>query len=194
MGGGTAEVLLLPGSRRSELARHLPVMIRALALMRASLPELRARMVLPSQALVQQARAAGLPGHLEVQVGGLREALRSADMAVASTGTVTVECAYLGVPTVALYKTAWATYEIAKRLATVKYVAMPNILADEELFPEFIQNAASPENISRATLELLRDEARRAKISGRLAEIVATLGEPGAAGRAAGAIARLMEQ
>ena len=191
-GARAAEVLLLPGSRRSELARHLPVLIRGLALMRASLPELKARMVLPSQALIQQAKAFGLPGHLEMQLGNLPQALRSADVGIASTGTVTVECAYFGVPTVALYKTAWATYEIGRRLATVKHLAMPNILAGEEIFPEFIQQAASPENISRAALELLRDEGRRARIKTRLAELVGTLGEPGAAKRAARVVAEML--
>jgi lipid-A-disaccharide synthase len=184
-------VLLLPGSRQSELSRHLPVMIRGLALMRASVPELGARMVLPSQALIQQAKQFGLPGFLDLQLGGLPEALEKTSVAIASTGTVTVECAYFGVPTVALYKTFWATYELGKRIATVKYMAMPNILANEEVFPEFIQNAATPENISGAALELLRDEARRARIRTRLAEVAKTLGTPGASKRAAGAIARL---
>jgi len=184
-------VLLLPGSRQSELSRHLPVMIRSLALMRASVPELGARMVLPSQALIQQAKQFGLPGFLDLHLGGLPEALGKTSVAIASTGTVTVECAYFGVPTVALYKTFWATYELGKRIATVKYMAMPNILANEEVFPEFIQNAATPENISGAALELLRDEARRARIRTRLAEVVKTLGTPGASKRAAGAIVRL---
>jgi len=132
-------------------------------------------------------RLTALPPELEIQTGNLPQALAQADIAIASTGTVTMECAFFGVPTVALYKTSWFNYEIAKRIATVKWATMPNILANEEVFPEFIQNAASPENISRAALELLQDEARRAKIKSQLATIVASLGEPGAAGRAAAA-------
>jgi lipid-A-disaccharide synthase len=185
-------VLLLPGSRQSELSRHLPVMIRSLALMRASMPDLIARMVLPTQPLIQQAKQFGLPGFLDLQLGGLPEALGKASVAIASTGTVTVECAYFGMPTVALYKTSWSTYEIGKRLVTVKYMAMPNILANEEVFPEFIQHAATPEKIAGAALELLRDDARRTRIRTRLAEVVKTLGTPGASKRAAGAIIRLL--
>ena len=57
-----------------------------------------------------------LPAYLEVQTGGLPEALAEADVAIASTGTVTTECAYFGVPTVALYKTSWSTWQIARRI------------------------------------------------------------------------------
>lgn len=186
-------ILLLPGSRRSELARHLPAMIRALALMRASLPELRARMVLPNQTLAHQARVFGLPGHLEIQVGALPESLAGADVAIASTGTVTMECAYFGLPTVAIYKTSWSNYQIGKRIVKVKWLAMPNILANDPLFPEFIQDDATPENIARAALEIVQDQDRQARIRARLAKIVAGLGGPGASRRAAREIVRLME-
>jgi lipid-A-disaccharide synthase len=190
---GAPMLLLLPGSRTSELARHLPVMIGALALIRAQLPNLRVRMVLPNEGLVQQAKTLSLPVNLEVQVGGLPESLAAADVAIASTGTVTTECAYFGVPTVALYKTSWTTYQVARRIVKVKYLAMPNLLANEEIFPEFIQGAARPENIARAALELLRDEARRARVKSRLAEVVASLGGPGAMRRAAQVIVEMLK-
>jgi lipid-A-disaccharide synthase len=181
----TPTLLLLPGSRPGELRRHLPVMIDALALIRAKVVGLRARMVLPNETVVQQAKALRLPPDLAVQVGSLPEALAAADVAVASTGTVTTECAYFGVPTVALYKTSWSTWQIAKRIVRVKYAAMPNLLANEPIFPEFIQSAATADNLTRATVELLRDESRRARVKARLTEIVASLGAPGAARRAA---------
>lgn len=191
-GSSTPMVLLLPGSRAGELKRHLPVMLGALAGLRAAIPGLRVRMVLPDEALVRQARACGLPAELEVRCGGLPEVFREADLAIASTGTVTMECAFFGVPTVALYKTSWSTYQVAKRMITVKYLAMPNLLGNEEVFPEFIQQAATAERITRAALELLRDEPRRLRIKGKLAEVVALLGGPGATRRAAQAIARLL--
>ena len=144
-------MLLLPGSRASELARHLPVMIGGLGLdPRQGRPTSARAWSCPTQTLLEQAKALGLPASLEVQVGGLPEALAEADVAIASTGTVTTECAYFGVPTVALYKTSWSTWQIARRIVKVKYAAMPNLLADEEVFPEFIQGAATPDNIARA--------------------------------------------
>jgi lipid-A-disaccharide synthase len=185
---GGSNLLLLPGSRPSELTRHLPVMVAALELIRAKVPDLRARMVLPNEKLVQQAKTLGVPAWLQGRVGGLPEALSEADVAIASTGTVTIECAYFGVPTVALYKTSWITYQIARHIVKVKYLAMPNLLANQEVFPEFIQGAATQDNITRAAVELLRDAPRRANVKAKLAEIVASLGPPGAARRAAKAI------
>ena len=184
-----SEILLLPGSRRSELQRHLPVMLRALKLIQGKLPAAEAKMVLPDESLVQLAKSSGV--NLEIQTGNLPEALARADVAIASTGTVTMECAFFGVPTVTLYKTSALTYQIARRIVTVKSLTMPNLLAGEEVFPEFIQNAATPENIARAALGLLQDVALRTKIKSQLAKIISSLGEPGASQRAAEAILSL---
>jgi lipid-A-disaccharide synthase len=193
-GARPSEVLLLPGSRKGELQRHLPVMLGAIKLIREELPDARVKMVLPDEELKNLAgKLFTLPEDWEIQLGNLPQALAGADAAIASTGTVTMECAFFGVPTVTLYKTSWINWEIAKRIATVKWATMPNILANEEVFPEFIQNAATPESISRAALELLQDESRRTKIKSQLAKIVSSLGEPGAAGRAATAILSLFK-
>jgi lipid-A-disaccharide synthase len=178
-----SQILLLPGSRKSELQRHLPVMLAALKTIQEKLPAAKAKMVLPTPSLVMLAKSLG--ANLEIQIGELPWALAEADVAIASTGTVTMECAFFGVPTVTLYKTSWLTYQIAKRVITVKSLTMPNLLAGETVFLEFIQHDATPENLARATLELLQDEARRKTIKTQLTKIIASLGEPGAARRAA---------
>jgi lipid-A-disaccharide synthase len=186
----TPMVLLLPGSRKSELQRHLPVMLQA-AWKIVKEKGVRFVCVLPNESLVELAKPLALKSgwpDMIFQIGDLPQALATADVALASTGTVTMECAFFGVPTVTLYKTSALTYQIARRLVTVKSLTMPNLLAGEEVYPEFIQHAATAENISRAALELLRDEPRREQIQAQLAHIVATLGEPGAASRAAAAI------
>jgi lipid-A-disaccharide synthase len=189
---GLPLIALLPGSRRAELARHLGPMLGALQIMSSSVPGLRARMVLPSDTLVQQARAFGLPSSLEIQCGGLPETLAQTTVAISKTGTVATECACAGVPTIAIYKTSWFTFEVGKRIVKVGHLAMPNLLAGEEVFPEFIQGAATAENIANAALALLRDEARRARTKARLREVMGTLGGSGASRRAARAIARLV--
>jgi lipid-A-disaccharide synthase len=71
---------------------------------------------------------------------------------------------------------------------------MPNLLAGETVFPEFIQDAATPEALAGAALDLLRDPARRDNIRAALDKIIATLGGPGANARAATAIVKLMER
>ena len=130
------------------------------------------------------------PG-LEIQIGNLPQALAQADVAIASTGTVTMECAFFGVPTVTLYKTSQLTYQIAKRIVTVKWLTMPNLLAGEEIFPEFVQGAATARNIAGAALDLLQNEPRRIQIKARLSQVIASLGGPGANERVARAIKRL---
>ena len=187
-------ILLLPGSRKSELQRHLPVMLGALKLIREKLPSAKAKMVLPDETLKQLAdKLSALPSDTEIQIGNLPQALAEADVAIASTGTVTMECAFFGVPTVTLYKTSWCTYQIAKRIVTVKSLTMPNLLAGEEVFPEFVQGAATPDHIAGAALELLQNEPRRIQIKKRLAEVVSSLGGPGAATRAATVILSLFQ-
>ena len=185
-------LLLLPGSRAGELRRHLPVMVEAVRRIEAQ-TDVALQMVLPNAALLDQARPflASLP-RLQVQAGGLPEALRSATVALASTGTVTLECAWFGVPTVAIYRTSQITYELGKRLVTVKSLAMPNLLAGGTVMPEFIQHEATPENLARATLGLLGDPGRRATIRDQLAAVVRSLGGPGASRRAARAVLSLL--
>ena len=142
----------------------------------------------------RQAELLGIPPDLPVQVGDVAGELPDADLAIAKTGTITLECAYFGVPTIALYKTSWLTWQIAKRIITVKYGAMPNLRLNREVYPEFIQDAATAQNVGRAAVELLRDPARREKIRSDLGEVVASLGPGGAARRAAGIIVRLLDQ
>ncbi len=189
----TPSLVLLPASRPGELRRHLPLLIEAAKRIAAQTPA-SFRMVLPTEAMARSAAplTAQAPG-LGVQVGGLAEALSQADLAVTKSGTVTLECAFFGVPAVVFYKTSPANYLAAKQIVKVKYLAMPNLLADEPLFPEFVQGAATADNLARAAVELLRDEKRRARIKTRLADIVASLGPPGASRRAARAIVGLLE-
>ena len=185
-------IVLLPGSRADEVRRHWPVVTGTFELLRRKLPTLRGKMILPNDALAQSAQAFGLPQGLELQVGGLHEALAGADLAITKSGTITMECAFHGVPGVVFYKTSWPTYLIAKQVISVKHLAMPNLLAGEEIYPEFVQNAATPENISRAALELLSDEARRRTVKVQLARVIALLGGPGATDRAADAVLSLL--
>jgi lipid-A-disaccharide synthase len=188
----TPTLLLLPGSRESELRRHLPVMLAAAQRIQNQ-ESVCLRMVLPTDRLAELAkpRTIALP-RLQVQVGKLAEALAETTVAIAATGTVTVECAYFGVPTVALYKAAWSDYLIARQIVRVKHLAMPNLLAGEELYPEFIQHRATPDNVARAAVELLNDAERRSAVNARLAQVAKSLGEPGASQRAAKAILELL--
>jgi len=186
-------ILLLPGSRPDELRRHLCVMLGAFELIESRVPGCRAKMVLPDASLVAQAKSLGVPERVEVLSDGLYDALRQATIAIAKSGTVTLECAVFGVPTVVIYKTSWPTYLIGKHCVTVKHIAMPNLLAGEEVMPEFIQGAATPANIAHAALDLLDNPIRLQMIRRKLTQLTAQLGGAGATVRAAETIVRLLE-
>jgi lipid-A-disaccharide synthase len=153
----------------------------------------RFKLVAADERLADYMRAfqvAAMPG-VEIQTGHLADALSTATLAIASTGTVTMECAYFGLPTVAMYKTSFLFHFLARRLVTVKYLAMPNLLADEPLFPEFIQRQATAGNLAEAALELLADAPRRSAIRAKLRRVIESLGGPGSSRRAAAILLRL---
>lgn len=190
-----ARILLLPGSRADEVRRHLPLVAETAGRILAARAASRFLAVAPDEPLAAEMRAglASLGPACSVRAGGMADALRDAELAVSKTGTVLMECALFGVPAVTFYKTSWPTYWIGRRIIKVKWLSMPNILAGAPLFPEFAQHAATPENLSRAALELLDNAERRAAVRARLAEVAASLGPPGAAGRAALHIVNLVE-
>lgn len=181
-------VVLLPGSRRAEVRRHLPVMLDALRRVEKEIP-VRYRIVLPESLNTQ---TVALPKDVTIQRGGLAEALREATIAISKTGTVMMELAYFNVPTVAIYKTSWITFMIARSIIKVQYLAMPNLLANEVIFPELIQQNATAKQIATEALDLLHHKERRAEMKRKLQNVLAKLGGPGATERAASAILRLM--
>ena len=186
-------VLLLPGSRLSELRRHLPVMTEAARLIGRKRP-VEFSLVVPNDEL--RTMAAELARSIEgvrLQVGGLARALAETTIALACTGTVTMECAFFEVPAVTLYKTNWLTFEIARRIITVKSLTMPNLLAGETVYPEFVQHEATAENVARVALELLESRERRDLIRTKLKAVLQTLGGPGACTRAADLIWRMRD-
>ena len=188
----TPLLLLLPGSRARELNEHLPVMVEAAERIAGSRP-IRAQIVLPNRDLAQHAQRY-VPARLNLVVtsSGLEKALREAEVAIASSGTVTMECAFFGVPTVVIYKASWSNYWLAKQFLKVKFLAMPNLLANEEVYPEHIQQEATAERIAEEALNLLNDGSRRSAIKTKLRTVVQSLGPPGASFRAAQAIVNLL--
>ncbi|MDX1951581.1 MAG: lipid-A-disaccharide synthase [Verrucomicrobiota bacterium] len=184
---GKQEVLLLPGSRVRELRKHLPPMIQAVE----KLKNVRCTMVVPNESLGQLAETFLAGRNVHVQIGKLDEALKRATIAIASSGTVTMECAFFRVPTIVIYKTSWSTYQLGRRFIRVKYLAMPNLLGEEEIYPELIQDDASGEKIADEAIRLLNNPDRRSVIQRRLDDVIASLGSNGASQRAAGLVLAL---
>jgi len=86
---------------------------------------------------------------------------RGMDAAMAVSGTVTLELALLGAPSIIVYRTSWLSYQVGSRLATVDCVGLPNIAAGEKFLPELIQDDCTPSMIASALAGILSDSSRR---------------------------------
>lgn len=190
---GAPVVGLLPGSRLQEIRAHLPVLLASAAELARIIPDVTYVLPVPApeihEAVAAHVAAATVPVRVTSEVYA---ALRASDVLVASTGTATLEAAVLGVPMVAVYRLPWLSWVIVRRILTIRYAALPNLLAGREIVPELLQDRMTPAGIAAAVAGLLQDPARRAAMRRDLLAVAATLGEPGAAGRAAEEVLRLM--
>jgi lipid-A-disaccharide synthase len=187
----TGQVLaLLPGSRAQEVKTLLPIFLETARQLRSDRPDIQ--FVLPiasgalEEAITTLVNNSELPIHLFN--GRSQEALLVADAALTASGTAVLEAAILAVPCVAAYKVSALTGWLARRLLRVRHVTLPNILAQRDVVPEFLQGNATPSALTKSLQALLSPGATRAAQLEGLASVKALLGAPGALERAAGLI------
>ncbi|GHU28980.1 lipid-A-disaccharide synthase [Betaproteobacteria bacterium] len=167
---------LLPGSRQSELAYMAETFIEAAKLIHRSLPEalflvplVTRETRLQFEVALHRRQAGELP--IRLLFGHAHEAMEASDAVLVTSGTATLEAALLKRPMVIAYKLAPLAYRLARRMAYLPYVGLPNILAGRFVVPEFIQDAATPENLARALLNFLADKEVCARIGETFREI-----------------------
>lgn len=192
--GAEDEVLLmLFGSRRGELERLFAPFAIAAGRLREARPQTRLVTVLaPSIAVQAREMIAAEPAFsnlVAVDAPERLDAFHAADAALACSGTVTLELARLGVPTIAAYRLGWITWAIARFiLMKAKYISLVNIAADEMLIPEFVQTDCTGDRLAEAAYALLDDPRGREALSERLREV--TQGMAGEGGDPAAVAAR----
>jgi len=183
---------LLPGSREREVARIFPVMLEAARLLVGTHPGLRIEAAAASEPLRRQmeelAGLSNINASCQITLHSSHSLMQRASAGMVASGTATLEAAYFGLPFVLLYKAAWLTFAIGRRLVKIKWLGMPNILADREIVREFLQEAARPADIAAEVGRLLDDPAARTALQADLLLVTQKLGDPGASGRAADAI------
>jgi lipid-A-disaccharide synthase len=184
-------VTILPGSRNSELARHLPILREACARIHAEMPVQFVVAAAPGRGGSLQP---GWPNAANVRFveGQTYDALAHADANIVASGTATVEAALLDAPMVVVYRVSPLTAFLAKPLVRTEYFSMVNLIAGREVVPELIQKEFTPDRVAAQTLRLLRDPAAAAAMRIELAEVRRRLGPPGAVERAADAITALL--
>ena len=190
-------VALLPGSRGKEVRRIFPVMVDAAMRLRELNPSLRFEAAAVNDALAGEMRdilrARGQDESLcPVTVRTAHDLMQRAGAGMVCSGTATLESAFFGLPMVILYKIGWLTHAVARQMVKIPCIGLPNVLAGREIAREFIQSAAQPGPIASAIRELLENAAAREAQQHALAAVIASLGDPGAARRAAGAIANTL--
>jgi lipid-A-disaccharide synthase len=187
-------IVLLPGSRAGEVRRHLPVVRDTACLILAQKPGATFTLVVPTEELKRTVEAClDLPKAIAVVAGPVAAPLSQADLAITKSGTITLECALFGMPAVVFYKTSWVTYVAARMVIGVDYLSMPNLLAGRALYPEFVQHAATPENLARCALDLLQDRTGLEALRLELNSLIEPLRKRGSSRRAAQAILRLLD-
>lgn len=130
----------------------------------------------------------GRSGGFDIKVGQTAEIMQRAYVGIVASGSATLEAAYFRIPFALIYKVAWPTYFAGRLLVKVKYLGMPNVLADKQIVPEFIQHRARPYELAKTVLHLLVDPVARDEMISAFDKIAAQLGESGASERAAKAI------
>ena len=177
-------LLVLPGSRRSEIRHHMAVFGQTLGRLQAE--GVAFELILPTMAHLQEAIATALqdwPVQPRVVIGEQekRAAFRIARAALAKSGTVTLELAIAGVPMVTAYRTGALEAWILMRAINVKSVILANLVAGENVVPEFLQHDCTPEKLSDALRDVLADSpSRRRQVEAfaRIDKIMSTGNQP----------------
>ena len=175
---GRPLVAVLPGSRRSEALRHLPELVRAAAILSR---DRSLSFILPASPTCGAAFfAEPLAGSAIRPIEGEAwDAMAHCDVALAASGTVTVEAALLGAPMVTFYRVTGVSWAIGKLLVDVPFYCMVNLIAGKKVVPELMQSRMTGEAIAAETARLLDNAAERAKMKDELARVAVLLSGTG---------------
>ena len=186
---------LFPGSRSREVRKIFPVMLETARELRKHNSNLRFEVAAASEQLAREMKlsVAGLDRSqdrdaIQIKVGETALIMQRAWAGIVASGSATLEAAYFRLPFVLIYKVAWPTYLAARLVVNVEYLGMPNLLADKEVVPEFIQHRAKPSAIVKAVQPLIENANARERMISEFDAIVPKLGDIRASESAARAI------
>jgi len=186
-------VALLPGSREREIAALYPAMLGAAAILQERHPGLRFATTGATAPLTERlremTREAGLEEMIEVGQQTSHEIMCRATTGVVASGTATLEAACLGLPYCLTYKVAWLTAMVARRVMSVKYLGIVNVMASREVVKELLQERADGPSLAAELERLLSSVDARRRLQEDLASVVAKLGGGGSHRRAAASVA-----
>lgn len=156
-------ITILPGSRPSELKKHLPILRDFVSLLFNQMPN--TKIIIPtiddlSDQIKDYVRNWSITPLIVTKKGEKILAYYSSHVAIAASGTVTLELARVGLPSVLIYKTSLLTYKIVKALIQISHVGLVNIIAKKNVIPELLQDKCTPENILIELNKILQSNNR----------------------------------
>lgn len=191
-------VALLPGSRVSELENMAELFVRTAVKVSERVPNVRFLAPfasLETKAMFEAAlnRVAPTDLDLTLMIGHSLEAMAAADVVLVASGTASLEAALLKRPMVITYRMPRLSWWLLRRRAYLPFVGMPNILAGEQIVPEFLQDAATDDSLAEALVTLLSDDTARARLDGHFESMRKSLRQ-NTADKAAAAIMPLLSR
>jgi lipid-A-disaccharide synthase len=191
---GLTTVGILPGSRKSEVNKLLPEMLKAVEILEDKFPDLQ--FVLPLADTLNSDFVLRIINQYHVKVKVIRDniydVLSISDIAMVASGTATLETALMETPMIIIYKISTLSYYIGKVLINVNNIGLANIIAGKTIVPEFIQNDATPMNMAKEISDILTNRSRMDRIKQELSRVRGKLGSPGAARRTAGLVCEMI--
>jgi lipid-A-disaccharide synthase len=170
-------ISFMPGSRKNEIKKHLPLMVDAKTILEQELKEYHFRIIRPEN--IEKEFYEPLSHGIEV-VDHSYQTLRESAFIITSSGTATVEIAILGVPFLIMYKVNALTFNILRKMVKTEFIGMVNILAGKKVIEELLQDQATPQSIAAKTLMTMRDTEKYTQIKKELEKIKETLSPYGA--------------
>jgi len=186
---------LLPGSRRQEVNKILPIMLQACLRIKKEIPNLQLLIAKVPQLEgdIYQDKLKELNLEAGIVQGKTYDCLNAADFALVCSGTATLETAILAKPFAVIYKMNWLNFLFYLPQVKVPYIALANIVAGKKLVQEFIQSQATPAKIAREVLRMLKSPNELQKLHHELSGVSNLLGEKGASQRAARIILNFLQ-
>ncbi len=187
LGINNLTIALLPGSRNAEIRNILPLMAEAASLISKKINAVQF-IIAKTKGVSEKEYTAALKGRLEgakIIESKTYDCLNSADFALVASGTATLETALIGKPFSVIYKMGLLNYLLYRPQVKVPFASIVNILAERKIVEEFIQFDARPKKIAGYVIDTIADAQKLKTIKENLSLVVHSLGEPGAAFRAA---------
>lgn len=188
------KIALMPGSRKKEVEKHLPCMLRSCEIIKNKIPG--AEFIISRIKELDQSLYNKILHKSKIKPHALDnkpyEVMDIADLVIVSSGSATLEVAIMEKPMVIVYKTSFLTWLLAKNLIKIPDIGLVNIVAGQRIVPELVQFKATPENIAEESIEILSNHKKIHEIKENLGKVKAKLGDPGASSRAAHAICKFL--